>query len=106
MWPWTPSDCLTGEKKKNPLQPSSVTHRKSQLSLLMKPAFSPRIALKFLSTKVIHFSTIQLIAEYVHFFLKNKYESVPRMESDDIIYELLRNILNISLLPPRHGLRR
>lgn len=58
----------------------------------MKPALSPRIVLKFLSTKEICFSTILLIPEYVHFFSKNKYESVPTMESVDIIYKLLNNM--------------
>lgn len=36
---------------------------------------------------------IYLIPEYVHFFSKNKQKQVPTMESDDIIYELLNNIV-------------
>lgn len=55
----------------------------------MKPAFSPRIALKFLPTKEIHFSTIQLIPEYILFPPKNKKELVPRME----LFMLLNNIV-------------
>ena len=58
----------------------------------MKPALHPRTALKFLPTKEIHFSTIQLIPECVLFFPKNKYESVPRVESVDVIYKLLNNM--------------